>query len=159
MISPKRSGGTLAMHAAGAGGTVNAMLLNLGDVMAHVIDDIQPAIPAVLLAKYLAQPLSQSRAVGEGVVTGSLHCIKVCRPLTAVNWGGCKLAVREADTPFFRVPDIAISAIIRLYRSHMLGADLMPEPSGSGVNHGRHLSLSEAEGRGSVLVDHPVYYL
>jgi hypothetical protein len=40
MISPKRSGGALAMHAAGAGGTVNAMLLNLGNVMAHVIDDI-----------------------------------------------------------------------------------------------------------------------
>ena len=73
---------------------MNAMLLNLGDVMAHVIDDIQSAIPPVLLAKCLAQPLSQSRAVGEGVVTGSLHCIKVCRPLTAVNWGGCKLAVK-----------------------------------------------------------------
>ncbi len=138
---------------------MNAMLLNLGDVMAHVIDDIQLAIPAVLLAKCLAQPLSQSRAVGEGVVTGSPHRIKVGRPLTAVNRGSCELTVREANPPFFRVPNIAISAIIRLYRSHMLGADLMPEPSGSGVDHGRHLSLSEAEGRGGILVDHPVYYL
>ena len=138
---------------------MNAMLLNLGDVMAHVIDDIQSAIPPVLLAKCLAQPLSQSRAVGEGVVTGSPHRIEVGRPLTAVNRGGCELAVREADPPFLRVPDIAISAIIRLYRSYMFGADLMPEPSGSGVDHGRHLSLSEAEGRGGVLINHSVYYL
>tara|TARA_B100001179_G_C18256366_1_gene260561 strand:- start:56 stop:184 length:129 start_codon:yes stop_codon:yes gene_type:complete len=42
------------MNAAGAGGTVNAMLLNLGDVMAHIIDDIQPTILAVLLTKCLA---------------------------------------------------------------------------------------------------------
>ena len=79
---------------------MNAMLLNLGDVMAHIIDDIQPTILAVLLAKCLAQPLSQSRAVGEGVVAGSLHRIEVSSPLTAVNWGGCKLTVRETDSPF-----------------------------------------------------------
>jgi hypothetical protein len=41
----------------------------------------------------------------------------------------------------------------------MLGADLMPKPSGTGMDHGRHLSLPEAESRGGILVDYPVYHL
>lgn len=79
---------------------MNAMLLNLGDIMAHIIDDIQPTIPTVLLAKCLAQPLSQSRAISEGIVTGSSHSIEVGPPLTAMNRSGCELTVCETDPPF-----------------------------------------------------------
>ena len=59
MVPSERPSGTLPVNAAGAGGTVNVVLLYLGDVVADIVDQVQPAVPAVLLAQHLSKPLGQ----------------------------------------------------------------------------------------------------
>src|SRR5581483_2832140 len=145
--------GALAVDVHLAALAVHDVLLQLGDVVAHVVEDVHAhalGVAAEHLAERLARPVGDELAVGPCEVGRRAHGAPVVLRLAARDGRGGQLAVHQVDV-------ISIRGL--LHALQVVGADLVARAAGAAVDHDAHLPLPEAEGARGDGVERLVHHL
>src|SRR5262249_41498650 len=88
--------------------SADPMLLELGDVVADVVDDSDPQFLPRALQHLLKGPpheMGDKLPIGKGEVRGSGHCGEVLPPLFRANRSTAELGIGQVDPIFSRGPE------------------------------------------------------
>ena len=133
VVRRKGPGRPLAMDTQLPGLALHRVGLDLGDVVADIVNQFQPQVPGPHmknLLKTLPHPVGDELPVGKGEVRGPGHGRQVPLAFRRGQGGAAELAVRQFD------------AVLGAGLEHHLDvvlAHLVPQPPGAGVDDGRHL--------------------
>ena len=139
MVRRKGPGGAFAVDTQLPGLALHRVGLDLGDVVADIVNQFQPQIPGPHLKHLLEglpHPVGDELPVGKGKVGGPGHGGQVALAFRRSQGGAAELAVRQFD------------AILGAGLEHHLDvvfAHLVPQPPGAGVDDGRHLILEQPQ--------------
>jgi hypothetical protein len=125
MISAESSCRTFAVDTTFAGFPVNDVILDFGDIMAHIVDYFEAPIAAEVTSQNIPQSLSECRAVSECIIASRSHCIEIGRPFTAEYGRGCELAVAQSVIPLWCKPMVSVSLIFAFDCSDVLATNLV----------------------------------
>ena len=132
----------LAMHADVLPHALHRMLLDLGDVVGHVVEQMHvEGLPGAAedVREDLPHVPHQQLAVAEGVVGGGPHRPQVVPPLGALHRGADELAIGQDEAVFrWRLAEAAEGVV----------ADLVAQAAGARMDEHADLAGLEPEGRG-----------
>ncbi len=97
---------TFAVHVQALALSIHIVLLDLGHVVGHIVDQIQLRFREISL-KDLSRPVGDDMPVGPGVVCGADHGSEVIVGLGRAQGGAGKLLVGNVDIVLFQPPGSA----------------------------------------------------
>ena len=116
-----------------------------GDVVADVVDKVYMCVAAEDLVERAAQEMQDGLTIRPGKIGGGAHGSEVRLALITVDGNAGKLTIWQRDT---------VTAHRVAHLREIVGADLMPEPSGTGVDQDDHLVLSQVQDlRGGLILN------
>ncbi len=147
MVRRKGPRGALAVDADLHLFAVHHVLLDLGDVVGHVVNQFQPQVPGAELEDLLEglpHPVGDQLPVGKGEIGRRRHGPQVLLRLRRGERGAAELPVRQFDAVLGRGLEHHLDVVV---------AHLVAQTPGTGMDDGRHLILEEPQGRGQLLIE------
>ena len=137
------------MHAESALLATHDKGLELGDVVADVVDHIETELPRPETegrGEALPYPEGHHLSIGESVVGRGRHGAQILTPLGRVEWGAAELAIRQLD---------AVTSSRAQHGLQMIRAHLMTQTARSRVNRDRDLVLEQPQRLCRLAVEDP----
>ena len=140
MAGREGTGRPLAVDAQTGLLSADAVRLHLGDIVADVVDHLDPELPRPSLEDLLERqtnPVGDELAVGEGEVGGGVHRPHVALPLLRLDRSAAQLRVRKIDGVVAGRPEHHLQEVV---------AHLVAEPPRAGVDGDGDLPGLEPQG-------------